>query len=220
MPLLVGEADKRECMDMVVKHHYSHRKVGIKFCFGLFSSGVLVGCCIFSVPASYTLCNGVCGVEYRKNVIELSRLVVIAGDRNAASFLIGGAFRLLKSKGNWVIVSYADCNDHVGHVGYVYQATNWIYTGKGTAEPIWTTKEGEVVSYTRRHIDRKAEALGMHWTELKRKKQSGKHRYVYFCGDKRFCRNARRALKYPVIPFPKGSTRRHELLTQQNNQLP
>lgn len=193
---------------MVMRHHYSHRKVGARACFGLVDDGSLVGCVAYSVPASYTLCNGVCGTEYRLNVLELSRLVVTTKARNAASFLIGNSLKLL---GDSVVVSYADCNDHVGHVGYVYQATNWLYTGQGNAEPVWVNPaDGSVVSFTRRHIDKKAEALGLDWRQLEKRPQSGKHRYVTFTGSKKFRKFARAALRYGVKPYPKGDTKRHD----------
>ena len=205
--MLVKEIRSQWAMDMVMDHHYSHRVVGCTRVFGLFEDEELVGCCCFSIPASYTLCKGVCGDEFKANVYELSRLVVTTTASNAASFLIGSSLRAMDDR---IVVSYADCNDHVGHVGYVYQATNWIYTGTGTAEPKWAHPvSGEIISYTRRHIDVKAKALGLDWTELVKIKQAGKHRYVTFTGSKAFKRRARLALKYPPLPYPKGDTKRH-----------
>lgn len=203
----VDSITSEKAMRLVEEYHYSNRRVGSKFSFGLFIDGELCGCCVFSIPASYTLCRGVCGIEYSSQVLELSRLVVTTDEKNAASFLIASS---LKQIGNWIVVSYADCNSHVGHVGYVYQATNWIYTGKGTAEPKWiNASTGEVVSYTRRHIDVKAKAIGMDWRDLQQEKQAGKHRYVTFCGDRRFRTTARKSLKYRPEPYPKGDTCRH-----------
>jgi hypothetical protein len=198
----------KAAMGLVMRHHYSQRLVGAKFAFGLVEDGEIVGCVVYSQPASYTLCNGVCGPEYRSQVLELSRLVVTTKSENAASMLIG---RSVASLPDAVLVSYADCNDHVGHVGYVYQATNWLYTGQGSAEPKWLhPTTGHVISYTRRHIDLKAAALGLDWRDLVREKQSGKHRYVSFSGGKRFKKQARLALRYEVLPYPKGPTKRHD----------
>lgn len=197
-------------MKLVMSHHYSRRKVGAKFCFGLFEGGLLIGCCVFSVPASYTLCRGVCGPEYKDKVIELSRLVVTTRTRNAASFFIASSVKHIAKLGDWILVSYADCNEHVGHVGYVYQATNWIYTGNGSCEPKWIVPStGEVLSYTRRHIDKKAESIGLDWRDLIKVPQVGKHRYVLFCGSKKFKKKASGELRYEKLPYPKGSTKRH-----------
>lgn len=163
---------------------------------------------MYSIPASYTLCKGICGLEYKSYVLELSRLVILTKKKNAASFLIGNSLKRLPEA---IVVSYADCNTHVGHVGYVYQATNWIYTGQGSAEPIWIDpRDGKIVSYTRRHIDVKAEAIGLDWTQLQKRKQQGKHRYVTFTGDKLFKKIAEGFLRYEVLSYPKGPTKRHK----------
>ena len=199
-------------MAMVEQYHYSRRRVGARHAFGLLYCGELSGCVVYSIPASYTLCKGVCGAEYKSQVLELSRLVITTAVKNAASFLIGNSLRQL---GNSIVVSYADCNLHVGHVGYVYQATNWIYTGQGTSEPIWKNPlDGTVISYTRRHIDVKAKALGFEVSDLIKAKQDGKHRYVTFAGSKSFRKNVRSALRYPIFPYPKGDSRRHAGVTQ------
>lgn len=218
--LRVISLDSSRAMQLVEEFHYSHRRVGAKFCFGLLDDGHLAGCCVFSIPASYTLCNGVCGKEYRKQVLELSRLVVTTRQKNAASYLIGNSLKLLAEQGDWIIVSYADCNSHVGHVGYVYQSTNWLYTGQGNAEPKWIHPEtGEVISFTRRHIDIKAKRYNLDWQQLVKDQQIGKHRYVTFAGSKAFKRQARKALNYPVMPYPKGETHRHEAVEQPKANL-
>lgn len=195
-------------MEMVLAYHYSKRKVGAKHAFGLFNGDALVGCIVYSVPASYTLCKGVCGDKYRSHVVELSRLVITTELKNASSFLIASS---LKKIGDAVVVSYADCNDHVGHIGYVYQATNWLYTGQATSEPKWAHPDtGEVISFTRRHIDKKAEALGLDWRDLIRIPQVGKHRYIMFTGTKAFRKRAHKELRYVCHPYPKGETKRHD----------
>lgn len=217
----VDTIDKSMAKQMVLEYHYSGRCPGIKYTYGLYEGGTLVGCVVYSVPASYTLCNGVCGIEYRSQVIELARLVITTTSHNAASSLVGQSLAALQDH---IVVSYADCNEHVGHIGYIYQATNWLYTGQGNAEPVFVLecdhhsglKAGTPISYTRRHIDKKARDLGFNWLPnassgpgLIKRKQVGKHRYIYFTGNKQFKRSARMALKYKVLPYPKGDTRRH-----------
>jgi hypothetical protein len=220
----------KEAMQMVVEHHYSHRTVGARHCFGLFDKQTLFGCVVYSQPASYTLCKGVCGESYKNNVLELSRLVVITKEKNAASKLIGGSVRELtrtytkatkdKTLQGVVLVSYADCNEHVGHVGYVYQATNWLYTGQGSAEPIWVHPEtGEIISYTRRHIDTKAQSIGLDWNDLVKRPQLGKHRYVLFAGTKSFISHAKKNLRYKVQSYPKGDSKRHKSLDTSKEKL-
>ena len=217
MHFSICELSKATVRHLIVKYHYSGRAPGIVHAWGLLEGQKIVGCIVYSVPASYTLCTGVCGAAYRKDVLELSRLVITTKRKNAASFLIGNSLRLLGKQRSAIVVSYADCNDHIGHVGYVYQATNWLYTGHGNAEPKWVeTSTGKVVAYTRRHIDAKARELGYDWElnsskgpGLHKEPMKGKHRYVTFVGDKRFCRKARSDLRYKVLGYPKGPTQRH-----------
>lgn len=200
--------DKHLIREMLLTKHYAQRMPQIKFAFALLVDGSLRGCVTYGIPASYTLCNGVCGAAYRKQVLELSRLVIDCDIPNSASMLIGSSLKMLPSS-PWVVVSYADPN--VGHVGYVYQATNWIYTGTGNAEPIWVHPEnGQIVSKTRRHIDVKAAKLGLTWQELIKRPQLGKHRYVTFAGNRAFKCRALASLKYSPLPYPKGNTRRFD----------
>lgn len=189
----------------IIRHcHYAgDRMPGFKHLFGLFDGIDVLGVCGFSQPASYTLCEGVCGKENKAIVLELSRLVIVGRLRkNLASMLVAGSLQQLPKPS--VVVSYADQNE--GHIGYVYQATNWIYTGKGNAEPWWYLPNGKLLSKTRRHIDTKAAAHGLGVSDLRKEPKEGKHRYVYFVGNKRQRRELGNRLKYERKPYPKGKT--------------
>ena len=41
-------------------------------------------------------------------------------------------------------------------------------------------------------------------------KRSEKHRYVYFTGSKKQKKEMRKALKYPILPYPKGESKRYD----------
>ena len=47
-------------------------------------------------------------------------------ERNTLSWFVGQALKLLEIE-DLIIVSYADSG--MKHCGYIYKATNWIYTG-------------------------------------------------------------------------------------------
>lgn len=116
-----------ECRDWLLKKHYAKRLCSVSFSFGLFSfDNVLLGVITFGMPPSSTLCSSICGDELAKNVIELNRLVVDEGlERNVLSFFVATALKKLPK--NKIVVSFADAN--MKHNGYIYQATNFIYTG-------------------------------------------------------------------------------------------
>ena len=187
---------------MILEKHYAKRMPQIKYAFVCGDSDRILGCCTFSQPASYTLCEGVCGKQHKSIVLELSRLYLEHNKKNLASQLVGFALKNLPMRPA-VLVSYAD--PQAGHVGFIYQATNWIYTGQGNAEPSWARPDtGEIISNTRRHIDQKAERLGFHWQELIKIPRQGKHRYVTFVGTKRQRKILLNNLRYPKKEYPKN----------------
>src|SRR3990172_4958416 len=126
MTMLVLPISFDEVKDWILKKHYAHRLPCIQYAFGLYHSNKLMGVVTYGMPASPNLCKGVCGEEYKDKVLELNRLVINSDALpNSASFLISHSLRMLPKE--YCIVSYAD--SQMGHIGYVYQATNWLYTG-------------------------------------------------------------------------------------------
>lgn len=201
---------------MVETYHYAHRVPGMLYAsIGLVIDEILAGCLIYS-PMFNNIAGSVCGEEYTDNVLELSRLFCFdwAG-RNTESFLIGQSFKLLQEchPDKTILVSYADTDKN--HLGIIYQATNWIYTGLGSGGVYkYILPDGQIV--TRRGFSRFNPATGKNdytpnHEELVTKygakklesKKSLKHRYVYFLGNRRQRRLLRAALKWPVLPYPK-----------------
>ena len=117
-----------EAEPWILKKHYAKRMPQIIHAFGLYDKR-LVGIVTYGLPASPFLCMGVCGPENKDIVLELNRLCIEDGLKNAASMLVGQSLQMLPKPS--IVVSYADTE--MNHVGYVYQATNFIFTG--------TTKE-------------------------------------------------------------------------------
>ena len=93
----------------------------------------------------------------------------------------------------WIIVSYSDTG--VGHHGYIYQACNFLYTGATKERTDIYTGDGK---HSRHYTD---EDMSCGYRQVR----SAKHRYVYFCTHLKSEKDEwRRALKYPVQPYPKG----------------
>ena len=179
----------KETHDWLLHKHYAKRIPSISWAFGLYDS-CLQGVCTFGKPASPALCVGICGEEYSCKVYELNRLVINEDcPKNTASYFVSKAIKMLPN--GLVLVSYAD--KAMGHVGKVYQATNWIYTG-ATKE---RTDIGSEDGTHSRHYDKSID-YSKH-----RKFRSSKHRYVYFTGKEY-------ELNYPVKPYPKGNSNRYD----------
>lgn len=183
--------------EWILKKHYAQRLPSISHAFGLYENSLLLGIVTFGVPASPFLCRGICGDEYKHLVLELNRLVITEGVKNGASFIVANAFKHLPQS---IVVSYADTA--MGHIGYVYQATNWIYTGA-------TKERTDMYAGDGRHSRHNKGQSNI------RQPRSSKHRYVYFvkCG-----KGIKSALKYPVLPYPKGESRRYDASYQPTAQ--
>tara|TARA_Y100001938_G_scaffold129725_1_gene184961 strand:- start:61 stop:666 length:606 start_codon:yes stop_codon:yes gene_type:complete len=180
-----------ETYNWILYKHYAKRLPSIIFSFGLFIDNELTGVITYGMPASSFLCKGICGVKYRNNVLELNRLCLKNNEKNEASYLIAHSLKLLPTPK--IVVSYADTAQN--HVGYIYQATNFIYTGLTVkrTDPFVGDKHPR------------------HATDPSiRQERSRKHRYVYFCGDKQQKLELLNSLNYPIEPYPKGKTQRYD----------
>lgn len=177
--------------------HYARRMPCITDAFGLFLRGGLVGVVTYGVPASYHLCIGIAGKHNKDNVLELNRLVIDPNidQKNLASFLVGRSLRMLPN--GTFVVSYADTA--WSHVGYVYQATNFLYTGLSAKRTDTYQPDG---LHPRAYNKENHSNL--------RQTRSQKHRYIYLVGDKRTKKRMRKELIYPVFDYPKGDETRYD----------
>jgi len=115
-----------EVKDWILNKHYAKRMCSISYSFGLYIDNVLNGVVTFGMPPSSNLAESICGLDYKGDVLELNRLVVNDGlPKNTLSFFVSKSIKKLPN--NKIIVSFADAN--MNHNGYIYQATNFIYTG-------------------------------------------------------------------------------------------
>jgi len=188
--------------DMVEKNHYLHRKAQASFAFGLyeidgestglFVSDKLVGCIIYGLPASPNVCRGICGEEYFNDVIELTRLWIDDSvGKNGESFLIGNTIKMIDKK---IIISYSEPD--FGHVGTVYQATNWIYTGLTEKRTNRVAVDGSTTKHNRHECKKKEDTVLV--------VRPRKHRYIYFNTDKWGRKTLLKKLKYKILPYPKS----------------
>jgi len=101
--------------------HYARRIPCIQYAFGLYDGAFLIGVVTYGQPASPSLCVGLAGVENKKNVLELNRLVILPSynGTNCASYLVGNSLKRLPHR--TFVISYADW----GGV-----ATRWICVPK------------------------------------------------------------------------------------------
>ena len=208
-----------ECNEWFLKKHYARRLPNIYYAFGLYDNlNLLQGVCSFGRPMSHTLISGAVNGLYQDNFLELNRLVINEGlERNVLSFFVSGCLNRLPKPS--VVVSYADTSQ--GHHGFIYQATNWIYTGlsakfkdyavKGLEHMHHSSIEDSVGRYDENKNINKHELLRKKYGDkLYMKERPRKHRYFYFLGNKKEKEIMNKNLQYKVKPYPKGDNKRYD----------
>tara|TARA_R100001015_G_scaffold16490_1_gene8434 strand:+ start:347 stop:997 length:651 start_codon:yes stop_codon:yes gene_type:complete len=189
-----------ECKEWLLYKHYAKRMCSISYAFGLYVDNVLSGVCTFGFPPNYNYNNGKCVFnEYKCLTLELNRLVVNDGlEKNTLSFFVSKCLKMLPKPS--CIVSYADQNQ--GHNGYIYQSTNWIYTGLSTPKHKYIFEDGSTFDI-RRGIDNKGKIVG-------KILMKPTHRYLYFNGNKKEIKKMKNNLKMNVFEYPKGDNKRYD----------
>ena len=168
--------------------------------------GVLVAVITFGRPASPFLARGVCGKEFSDRVYELNRLCRIDELQEPLSQFVSACLRRLRAE-RWIIVSFSDTGMH--HNGYIYQACNFIYTGK-------TKERTDIYSGSGKH--------SRHYTDADKNSgvrvlRTSKHRYVYFATSlKKEKKLWLQNLRYPILPYPKGENENY-VLGQYQKQI-
>jgi hypothetical protein len=197
----VKQIKSEQVYEYLLKIHYAKRIPSISYAYGLFRNGDFVGAITYGTPPSSTLCRGVCGERFQKNVIELNRLVLRDNLKNEATRLIAGSLELLPNPK--IIVSFADTEQE--HCGIVYQAANFLYTGLSTKfkDPrVRGLEHQHHATYahglTNKQVIEKYGQENVYFVE-----RSRKHRYVTFVGNKTEKKDMKNNLRYKILPYPK-----------------
>ena len=121
--------------------------------------------------------------------------------RNSESRVLGVVLRALKRQTELkFLVTYADPSQ--GHVGTIYQATGWLYTGLSEPTPLYDLGEGKTShgrTVATRYGSRSIKYLRSQGLSLKLIPQDAKHRYIYFLDP-----SWRDRLRVEPQPYPKS----------------
>lgn len=178
---LVERAPHGDAVAAIKLWHYSHSAPNTGQTFGLFARDVyplspIQGAALW-LPPTRRAAEGVAGEAWR-GVLSLSRLAVDPElPRNAASFLLAGAMRLLDRERWPVLLTYADSEQ--GHTGAIYKATGWVLHGVSTTGSYFV-RDGVQVGRKRgkRNVP-VVELRAQGFTEVR----SQKLRYIHRIGD-------------------------------------
>ena len=189
--------------EIIVSNHYLHTMPGgTKLAFGIFSGDRLMGAATLGVGPfnAHRLVSG----ATHGDCLCLTRLWLDDGlPKNSESRVLAVVLRsLVRNTKLKFVVTYADPS--AGHLGTIYQAGGWLYTGRSEPSVLYGIGDGVLRnSRTLGHAygTRSSRYFSEHGVELKGLRQEAKHRYLYFL-DKAWSDK----LNVPVQPYPKSNT--------------
>lgn len=160
---------------------------------GVWEGGQFIGCIIFGWGSNRNMGASI-GLK-QTECAELTR-VALRAHRAPVSRIVAVAIRILRrhSPGLRALFSYADPNR--GHVGGIYQALGWIYTGRSAVNEAYLV-DGKVLHkrvFTGRNYGRAATKLP---AGARKVIPEPKHRYVLPLDDEMRARVAPLAKPYP-----------------------
>jgi hypothetical protein len=193
----------RSAKILLTERHYLHSMPGGTYlAFGVFKHKRLLGAITLGVGPknAHRLVANATPVD----LLVLSRLWLSDElPSNSESFVIGQVLQAIRRHTDVKFaVTYADPSK--GHVGTIYQASNWLYTGRSQSMPVYDLGDG-----IHHHSRTLSHVYGTHSLAYFRAKginirtisQSSKHRYVYFLNP-----SWRNRLAVPILPYPKEIT--------------
>ena len=206
----VKSIDNSQTTEWLLYKHYAKRIPPVEYAFGLFcAENLLRGVVTYSTPVSSNL-RGIFKNEFK--VMELNRLCVNEGlEKNVLSFFVSKSLQMLPDP--LVVISYADTSQ--GHHGYIYQATNFIYTGLSAKRTDWKVKglehlHGATVADMSRGKGNRADYMRERFGEdFYLEDRPRKHRYFMFLGSKKQVKRMKDILPYQIEPYPKGTNCRY-----------
>jgi hypothetical protein len=192
---------------LIEREHYLHSLPGgTKIAFGIYFGKNLSGAVSLGVGPTNAHCLVRGAVP--DNSLTLTRLWLSSDlPRNSESRVIGIIIKALcRHTDLKFLVSYADPS--AGHIGTIYQACGWLYTGLSTSMPLYKTHDGKL-----HHSRSLAHHYGSHsirylmsqGVEIKVIDQTPKYRYIKFLD-----RSWQQRLIPPILPYPKKGKSENE----------
>jgi len=210
-----------DCKEWLLKKHYLKRMTSFTYAFGMYDGIELVGVCTFGNAIPMQMKKSICGEKFMDLVYELNRLITNDNlEKNATSFFVSSCLKMLPKP--LIIVSYADKS--FGHNGYIYQATNFYFTGESHTQKDWKLKGREHIhsrtlmdefAFQENRIKKLKEKYGDNLYQVER---PPKNRYVFFIGSKKQKKDLLRNKLFQIKPYPKGENSRYDASYKPNLQ--
>lgn len=198
--MVVGPVSTSDVQEFSRRYHYTGTGGNMTWRWGLWHGVTLLGVVAYNLPTRQT-CESVFGPDHFDKVWHMGRLALAdEAPRNSESRLIAGSLQQIqRDRPNvWGVLTFAAAS--VGHIGYVYQATNALYTGTGGDSSYLLDEFGKRRGTKQGTRLTKAEVTRRGWQQVS---EPPKHRYLYVLGNRTQRRQRMTQLRLPTLPYPK-----------------
>ena len=197
----------------IATYHYSKTLPdSTKYIYACFLGGSIAGIICYGMGASKNQYTSLIQDIKKGQYLELTRLWCHDNmPHNTESKIISKSLKMLPKQYK-LILSFADPSK--GHLGIIYQATNWFYCGMTNNGKSLITNDGIVKHvrllgiYKKRHpeLKNKSNEEIMNIYKWKYIKNYGKHRYVMLRGSKKEKKTLYEKIKKKISNYPKNKT--------------
>ena len=195
----------------MIENHYTKSCAKATISFGFYTEKEeLSTVIVYGQPSGKYLASSIYDGCKESECLELLRLFSYDWNvKNTESYCIAKSIKYIKEnmKEIKVLISYADTS--AGHIGYIYQASNWLYIGKGSCErKIFIDGQRQhrrnlYDLYGTSSIPKLKEILGER-LQISEEKFS-KNKYIYITANKKEKKEIIKKLKtIPISEYPKG----------------
>lgn len=198
--MTIGPVSVSDVREFGRRYHYTGGEGNAAWRWGLWNGVTLHGVVAYNLPTRKAQAQ-VFGDPHLTHVWHMGRLILSEeSPRNSESRLIGGSLQAIERERPevWAVLTFAAVSE--GHIGYVYQATNALYTGLGGDNNVVHYEDQNGLRRSSNGVNQSA-ARERGWTT--HRDDGGKHRYLYILGNRTQRRQRRRLLELPILPYPK-----------------
>jgi hypothetical protein len=227
----INVVSNEEARKMIIDNHYTHKWTIAELCLGIYDKTItheyfdmckLLGVIVFGPTAGANVGKSLSDILKHNELWELKRLWTNdCLPKNTESWFIAKSIDYIKKnhKNIKCLISYADPD--AGHIGTIYQATNWIYQNierpKGTSGYVVSFDGGKKWEHARTlfnkygtfNYDKLIEKLPRPFLI---KELSVKERYVYPLGNKIEKKKLIENFNYESLPYPRLKNEKEKII--------
>ena len=212
------ERTTKYAKEIIVTHHYSHTWTSCQYALGLLKDGMVLGVEVYGWPVGRLAAQSISPEVANNEVLELTRLWVSDSEgKNIESWFLGQTFSWLKQYAPKIKVLMSYTDPTFGHIGTIYQATNWLYQGSDIRTADYFMYKIKDECYHPRSVFSKYntndwKVLQELIPDIEMVSMEKKHRYIYILADKRTKKKILQTLKHPIKPYAKMERKRSDQL--------